>query len=69
MALSYGTMDFIEGAVISAVIVLNIVLGYVVLLHFPSTLANDPQIRTRFPCRKDHEVSPQSRGSYIPSCP
>jgi len=29
MALSYGTLDFIEGAVISAVIVLNIVLGFV----------------------------------------
>ena len=28
MALSYGTLDFIEGAVISAVIVLNIVLGF-----------------------------------------
>jgi Na+-exporting ATPase len=28
MALSYGTMDFIEGAVITAVILLNIVLGY-----------------------------------------
>jgi Na+-exporting ATPase len=27
MALSYGTLDFIEGAVISAVIMLNIVLG------------------------------------------
>lgn len=29
MALSYGTMDFIEGAVISAVILLNIVLGFI----------------------------------------
>jgi potassium/sodium efflux P-type ATPase len=29
MALSYGTLDFIEGAVISAVILLNIVLGFV----------------------------------------
>ncbi|KAH7393631.1 putative calcium-transporting ATPase 3 [Cadophora sp. MPI-SDFR-AT-0126] len=29
MALSYGTLDFIEGAVITAVIVLNIVLGFV----------------------------------------
>jgi len=29
MALSYGTMDFIEGAVITAVILLNIGLGYV----------------------------------------
>jgi len=29
MALSYGTLDFIEGAVISAVIVLNVVLGFV----------------------------------------
>ncbi|PQE09513.1 potassium sodium efflux P-type ATPase fungal-type protein [Rutstroemia sp. NJR-2017a BBW] len=28
MALSYGTLDFIEGTVISAVIVLNIVLGF-----------------------------------------
>lgn len=27
MALSYGTLDFIEGGVISAVILLNIVLG------------------------------------------
>lgn len=27
MALSYGTLDFIEGAVITAVILLNIVLG------------------------------------------
>lgn len=32
MALSYGTLDFIEGAVISAVIVLNIVLGFVICL-------------------------------------
>lgn len=29
MALSYGTLDFIEGAVISAVILLNIILGFV----------------------------------------
>ncbi|EHL01121.1 putative Calcium-transporting ATPase 3 [Glarea lozoyensis 74030] len=29
MALSYGTLDFIEGAVITAVILLNIVLGFV----------------------------------------
>lgn len=29
MALSYGTLDFIEGAVITAVILLNIILGYV----------------------------------------
>jgi Na+-exporting ATPase len=28
MALSYGTLDFIEGAVISAVILLNIILGF-----------------------------------------
>lgn len=29
MALAYGTMDFIEGGVISGVIVLNIVVGFV----------------------------------------
>ncbi|OBT59579.1 potassium/sodium efflux P-type ATPase, fungal-type [Pseudogymnoascus sp. 24MN13] len=29
MALSYGTLDFIEGAVITAVILLNIILGFV----------------------------------------
>ena len=29
MALSYGTLDFIEGAVITAVILLNIILGLV----------------------------------------
>lgn len=29
MALSYGTLDFIEGAVITAVILLNIILGWV----------------------------------------
>lgn len=33
MALSYGTLDFIEGAVITAVILLNIILGYVATPH------------------------------------
>ncbi len=37
MALSYGTLDFIEGAVISAVILLNIVLGFATLAPNPGT--------------------------------
>lgn len=32
MALSYGMFDFIEGGVITAVIALNIILGYACVL-------------------------------------
>jgi len=54
MALAYGTLDFIEGAVISAVILLNICLGFVSLL-LTSTNSDSSQLLSGLRRREENE--------------
>lgn len=67
MGLSYGIHDFIEGGVITAVILLNIVVGYDNHFEFGvgRTLVNLFQILAGLQSRKDAPVPQESHSARV----